>query len=97
MSPSEFVHMGDIVYFGAHDALTGQELWAMPVTALQAECIGDCNGDAVVTIDELITGVRITLGESLTEACSAFDADRSGTVTVDELIRAIDGPLNSCR
>jgi hypothetical protein len=34
-------------------------------------CLGDCNGDAAVSIDELLRGVRIALGESPRSICEA--------------------------
>ena len=36
-------------------------------------CLGDCNGDGVVNIDELITGVNITLSLQPLSKCIAFD------------------------
>jgi hypothetical protein len=52
-------------------------------------CVGDCNGDGEVTIDELIVGVNIALDTEEPSACPAFDTDADGTVTVDELIRGV--------
>lgn len=55
----------------------------------------DCNGDDVVTIDEIVLGVRIALGEDALDRCPVFDTDESGSVTVDELIRAVLRALNA--
>jgi hypothetical protein len=65
---------------------------AMPTPA----CIGDCDGSGMVTIDELVTGVRIALGEALLSVCDAFDADGSGSVSIDELVRAVTNALDDC-
>lgn len=59
-------------------------------------CVGDCDGDGQVTVDEIILGVNIALGEADISACPAFDVDGSGEVTVDELVQAVDNALNGC-
>ncbi len=59
-------------------------------------CPGDCNGDEMVSIDELITGVNIALGQSPPEACSAFDLNFDDEVTVDEIITALTRSLLGC-
>lgn len=59
-------------------------------------CPGDCSADGRVTIDELMTGVLIVLGEGSIESCLFLDADGSGQVTVDELVRAVHAALAGC-
>jgi hypothetical protein len=59
-------------------------------------CLGDCSGDGVVTVDELITGVNIALGTLELDACDAFDGNTDGAVTVDELIAAVNNALSGC-
>lgn len=59
-------------------------------------CYGDCNGDADVTVDELVRGVNNALENPNVPFCDAFDTDGSGTVTVDELVRAVNSSLNRC-
>jgi hypothetical protein len=56
---------------------------------------GDCNGDGRVTINELILGVNIALGNLPITACPAFDTDGSGDITIDELIAAVNVALNT--
>ncbi len=60
-----------------------------------AACVGDCNGDGDVTIDEIIKGVAVALGASI-EVCRPLDANGDGEITIDELIRAVNNALNSC-
>jgi hypothetical protein len=59
-------------------------------------CIGDCDDDGNVTVDELITLVNIALGDTDVSECEAGDADGSGTVTVDELVGAVGRALLGC-
>jgi hypothetical protein len=61
-----------------------------------APCIGDCNGDGPVTVDELLKGVNIGLGNQQLLTCPAFDANRDGEVTVDELVAAVHAALYGC-
>jgi hypothetical protein len=55
---------------------------------------GDCNGDLKVTVDEVITGVSIALGETDESVCPRFDGDHSGDVAVDEIVSAVSSALN---
>jgi cysteine-rich repeat protein len=59
-------------------------------------CPGDCGSDGRVTVDELVRGVRIALGDDSVASCSAFDADQSSTVTIDELVRGVRAALDGC-
>jgi ELWxxDGT repeat protein/cysteine-rich repeat protein len=58
-------------------------------------CVGDCSGDGIVTIDELLSMVAAMLGDTNT-ACVAGDADRNGGITVDETITAVTHALRGC-
>src|SRR5262249_10612738 len=68
----------------------------MPAAVTYANCIGDCNGDDAVSIDELVLAVGIALGETETSACLVADRDGSGTVQIDELIAAVNVALQGC-
>lgn len=59
-------------------------------------CIGDCDDDSAVTIDELLRGVNIALGVAPYEACPAFDGNRNGEVEIDEIIIAVNRGLLGC-
>jgi parallel beta-helix repeat protein len=54
---------------------------------------GDCSGDSCVNIAELISGVQIALGLAPATICPAFDVNGSNTVSIDELIQAVDDAL----
>lgn len=80
---------------GDHNVVSG--FWPVVSAATgAAPCPGDCNGDDSVTIDELIRGVNIALGNAPLEQCAVFDVNADGAVTIDELIRAVNAALNGC-
>jgi hypothetical protein len=61
-----------------------------------ATCAGDCNGDDVVTIGEVLTAVNIALGTVPLTTCPEADADGNGAVTIDDLLVAVGNALNGC-
>jgi hypothetical protein len=58
------------------------------------EHVGDCNTDDSVTVDEVVTGVTIALGEKTTAACYEMDGNFDEQVTVDEILTAITAALS---
>jgi hypothetical protein len=58
---------------------------------------GDCDGNGVISIDELVLGVDIALGRMPVSACAAFDANHDGAVAIDELLASIHSELNPLR
>ncbi len=66
-----------------------------PTATAPPACVGDCDGNTDVTIDELIRAVNIALGAS-GQNCSAADADGGGAVTIDELVGAVQASLEGC-
>jgi len=69
--------------------------FAAPDRAVAQTCAGDCNGDGMVQINELILGVNIALDALPISDCSNLD-DGHGMVTVDRLILAVNNTLNGC-
>lgn len=61
-----------------------------------AGCVGDCNIDGRVTVDELIRGVNIALGNASSDGCLAFETNGDGKVTIDEILRGVTGTLTGC-
>jgi hypothetical protein len=59
-------------------------------------CVGDCDNSGDVTINELITGVNITLGNASLPLCPAFDCNQDGQVTINCLVIAVNAALNGC-
>lgn len=66
-------------------------------TAIAQICGGDCNGDRMVAINELILGANVALGSRPLSACTAFDRNRNGSVEISELITGVGNALNGCR
>ncbi len=60
------------------------------------ECVGDCNGDGMVSISELVRGVNIALGQLDVSECTAFDRDSDGQVSISELVAAVNSALEGC-
>jgi len=61
-----------------------------------ATCVGDCSGDHMVTVDEILTMVNIALGNAPVSECTAGDANGDGMITVDEILTAANNALNCC-
>jgi hypothetical protein len=69
---------------------------ATPTPTVVAPCPGDCNGDGVVTVNELIRGVNIPLGNLPLDSCPAFDRNGNGSIEINELIAAVNALLSGC-
>ena len=61
-----------------------------------SSCPGDCDGNGRVTIDELISAVRIALGEEPLSSCAAADKGGNLLVEVNELIGAVNSASAGC-
>src|SRR5690242_2569067 len=62
----------------------------------QTTCPGDCNGDGVVTVDEVILMVNVALGSAAVSTCEAGDVNGDGQITVDDILAAVNSALNAC-
>jgi hypothetical protein len=69
---------------------------AAPASAQSAACIGDCNENGTVTVDELLQGVNLALEIPGATDCPAADANGDGAVTVDEILTAVNNLLDGC-
>jgi hypothetical protein len=47
-------------------------------------------------VDDIITMVDIALGNAAISACKAGDANHDGTITIDEILTAVNNALNGC-
>lgn len=61
-----------------------------------AACVGDCNSDQQVSVDELLTLVNIALGTANITACVAGDSNHDGQISVDEILNAVSNALHGC-
>lgn len=68
-----------------------------PTPPLMSVCVGDCSADGEVDVDELITGINVMLGAEALANCPAFDANNDDSVTVEELVAAIEAAMNGSR
>ena len=59
-------------------------------------CVGDCDSSTAVTVDEVLVGVNIALGQRPLNQCRPFDRDGNESLTVDELVSGLDAALNGC-
>jgi hypothetical protein len=66
------------------------------ITPTPAPCAGDCGRDGHVTVDDLVTGVSIALGNLPLTVCGTFDTNDDLQVTVDELVDGVNKALNGC-
>ena len=87
------------------DRLASSRTWAAFVVLVAVsqggiagaqDCVGDCNGDREVQLNELILGVNLALGSAGETPCDAFDSDENGAVSVDELLLGVRSALLSC-
>jgi len=67
---------------------------ALP-TGTVAACIGDCDGDAVVAINEMVLAVNVALGNVPMSECLAA-ACQDNQVAINCLVSAVRNGLNGC-
>src|SRR5437870_3096374 len=70
-------------------------LLVTPSSPGAAQCVGDCNGDHAVTIEELLTLVNIALDTAQPSACS-LGLPPGAEVTIALIIEAVNSALNKC-
>jgi hypothetical protein len=81
----------------ASTTMTPQAGGTPTVTPTHPVCVGDCNKDGSVTINELILGVNIALGTAPADRCASLDQNHDDTVAINELIAAVNSALNGCK
>lgn len=70
---------------------------ATPTVTPRPGCVGDCNHDGQVRIDELVTLVNIALDRLAVSACQAGDRNGDEHITIDELVMAVTHALLGCQ
>lgn len=61
-----------------------------------AACTGDCNGDAAVTVDDLLTMVNVALDNVTVDHCAAGDVNGDDAITIEEILAAVNYALTAC-
>jgi len=67
------------------------------LASAQEVCVGDCNISGSVTIDELLIGVNIALGNEALARCTAFDINGDGSLGINELLSGVRSSVDGCR
>ena len=71
-------------------ALAGVLVSLMALAPARAqECAGDCSGNRIVAINELVLCVNIALGSTDLAQCIPCDTSDNGVVSISELIQAV--------
>jgi parallel beta-helix repeat protein len=60
------------------------------------ECGGDCDGDGLVAVNELVFGVNLSFGTADLGMCKPMDIDSSQAVEIQDLVGAVLHALNGC-
>lgn len=79
--------------------LVGMVLVALGGRAGAQLCIGDCDGDGRVTVNELITGVNVELGIAPLDACRSIDCNARYPgilVPIDCMVVAMNNAMDGC-
>ncbi len=76
------------------DLPTDDLCFGAPCESEQPPRAGDCNRNMQVSVDEVIHGVNIALGSAPVAECPRFDMDESQTVSIDELVAAVDSAIH---
>jgi hypothetical protein len=61
-----------------------------------AACVGDCDGDGIVGVDENVIGIGIALGQIALSRCEEIDRNGDRRVGIDELVSSVDSSVNTC-
>jgi ELWxxDGT repeat protein len=85
------VAAGALAYFAGMDFTYGLELRA---AALSGGCTGDCDGDGLVTIVELVRMVHLALGDAAVSCPAGVPGDTH--VSIDVLMMAVNAALLGC-
>lgn len=85
----------DVDFVFGDENLPGAATPTPTVTPVSAPLPGDCDGNGVVSVEELVRAVGVALGTVDLSTCRAADRNGDGRVRVDELIRAVAAALDA--
>lgn len=67
-----------------------------PTMDVGQTCVGDCDRNGIVQIQELVQGIGVALGTDESITCRAFDSDENGSVEISELVEGVRNALSGC-
>jgi len=68
-----------------------------PTPTIAPVCVGDCDGGDTVTIGELLTGVKVVMGNESVDACHAIACDARSFPSVVCILKGVKNALDGCR
>jgi hypothetical protein len=93
LTPDWGLHLVDVsVAMGDLVTIAGRQ----GAAHVASQCPGDCDTDGAATVDELLYGVSVLLGRSPLGRCAVLDRDQDATVSVNEIVAAVDSALSGC-
>ncbi|MDX2169021.1 MAG: hypothetical protein SF182_18280 [Deltaproteobacteria bacterium] len=106
-SASQLTVAGDRLFFLVAAVGAPGTLWSAALRDLQpftpAACAGDCNGDARVSVEELVAGVALALGQADASGCSdgfchsdCAAGPGDGRPSIACLVSAVGALLDGC-
>jgi hypothetical protein len=81
---------GNDIYYQCADLVLRREI-EPPAVDFELSCVGDCDVSGLVTVDELLTGVGVLLGQIPFDRCR-----RLQSASVDAAVSAIGNALYGC-
>lgn len=64
--------------------------------AARGLCVGDCDGEGAVTIDELVLVLGMALSGASVDACRLADVDGDNAISVADMVTCVGSALNGC-
>jgi len=68
----------------------------LPCRAPAQACVGDCDSDGHVSVNEILTMIDVALGNASVSACGDGDANGDSQITIDEILAAVNNTLSGC-
>jgi len=98
VEPGVYTLFGAGVSANGDEKRTGDaaERTTLDISVGVTPCVGDCNDDGEVTLDEVLTVMNIALGDTAVAACPVVDQSGDGEVTVDEILLAVNRAATGC-
>jgi len=84
------------LFLGTAPSVFAQCQTASTGNAPSGWCRGDCDGNRVVSVSEILRLIRNALDQTAPDHCLAGDPDADGAISVNNLIAAVDALLVGC-